>query len=529
MASSFGESPVNMLVVGGADGMGMWLAKRVFAGVPEIGRITLADVKPLLGPGDGRGHNPDGRHAAELALLPTPMDAVLLRDGHEFAKWCGVKTAAAGPGSPLGLRDYELVMLAVPDRQMEFAASSILPRLAPGTTVFDICSSKSMSVAAMLEHAGDGVRVMGLHPLFGPAVADSIGQTFVMVPTDKTDPEAYEWLASLIRSKGAIVEETDAETHDRYMTLVQTLAHYAYLVFGKSLARASQSGYDFKESFRYSTPPYGILVAFTSRIIGGNPSLYSQIQAQPDSEAIRGMFVESARELAERFELGEPEIRQAIEEIVRPFQGSDIARAYSNSVAVVDSVQQSYRELYRRMEEGELTIVNVQDPLSHNNVERLHVGVVTDVDGHSVELAERRAVVEGKWYLAYDDESEAALRLHGVGAAHRSVRIERRNVRRVFSAEETLNWRAANLAHFQRDISVLVDEGVNIDYICSVLARLHDSVVSGQAQEAAGARWLKRYGMANVVLRFTIFGDKDPRQSANELADSLRLFGIRTP
>ena len=241
------------------------------------------------------------------------------------------------------------------------------------------------------------------------------------------------------------------------------------------------------------------------------------------------MFVEAARELAARFELGEPEIRQAIEEIVRPFQGSDIARAYSNSVAVVDSVQQSYRDLYRRMEEGELTIVQVQDPLSHDDAERLHVGVVTDVDGRSVEIAKRQAVVNGKWYLAYDAESESVLRQHGVSAPSRAARIERRNVRRVFSAEETRAWRAANLAHLQRDISVLVDESVNIDYICSVLARLNDSVLSGQAQEAKGARWLRRYGMANVVLRFTIFGDRDPQTCLDEIAESLRLFGIKTP
>ena len=534
MISSDAKTPKDMLVVGGADGMGMWLVKRLFADAPEVRRITLADVKPLLRPGDGRAgegraRNPDGRHAAELARVPKPVDAVRLANGHEFAEWAAVETAAEPPESALALRDYALVMLAVPEDRMEFAASAILPRLAPGATVFDVCSTKSAPVAAMLEHSPRGVGVMGVHPLFGPAVPDAIGQTFVMAPTARTDPAAYEWLASLIRSKGAIVEETDAETHDRYMLLVQTLAHYAYLVFGKTLAKASESGYAFTESLRYSTPPYSVLVAFTSRIIGGNPHLYSQIQAQPESEHVRSMFVEAARELAGRFELGEPEIRQAIEEIVRPFQGSDIARAYSNSVAVVDSVQQSYRDLHRRMEEGELTIVQVRDPFSHDNAERLHVGVVTDVDGRSVEITKRQAVVNGKWYLAYDAESESALRQHGIGAPRSAARIERRNVRRVFGAEETREWRAANLAHLRRDISVLVDEGVDIDYICSVLARINDSVLSGRAQEAQGARWLRRYGMANVVLRFTIYGDRDPQACVRELVESLRLFGIKTP
>ena len=67
----------------------------------------------------------------------------------------------------------------------------------------------------------------------------------------------------------------------------KTLAHYAYLVFGKTLAKASDLGYTFEESLRYSTPPYSILAAFTSRIIGGNPDLYAQIQGQADSDALR--------------------------------------------------------------------------------------------------------------------------------------------------------------------------------------------------------------------------------------------------
>jgi hypothetical protein len=34
-------------VLGGGDGIGLWLAKRLFARIPGMGRITLADVKPI--------------------------------------------------------------------------------------------------------------------------------------------------------------------------------------------------------------------------------------------------------------------------------------------------------------------------------------------------------------------------------------------------------------------------------------------------------------------------------------------------
>ena len=528
MKHSDGTTSKDLLVVGGADGIGMWLVKRVFGSSPEIGRITLADIKPLNASGTERGHNPDANHLAELARVPKPVDAVRLENGYEFAEWAVVETAVTPSEAPLDLEDYGLVMLAVPEDQVENVASAILPRIRAGATVFDVVSTKTRAMAAMLEHAPDGVGVLGTHPLFGPAVPDVIGQTFVMVPTDRTHLDTYDWLAALLRSNGAIVEETDAETHDRYMLLVQTLAHYAYLVFGKTLAKASDLGYTFEESLRYSTPPYSILAAFTSRIIGGNPDLYAQIQGQDGSDALRSMFVEAAEELAGQFAQGGPEILAGIEEVVRPFRGSDVARAYANSIALVDSVQQSYRDLHQRMESRELTIVQVRDPFSYDSTVRLHVGIVTDVDGHSVEITKRQAIVNGKWYLAYDDESESVLKKAGKGARRNMARIERRNIRRVFTPEETRAWRAANLDHHQRDIAVLADEAVDMNHICSVLTRLYDDVLSGEVLEPEGAQWLSGYGMNNVLLRFTIFGDRDPQACVRDLTESLRLFGIRT-
>ena len=76
---------------------------------------------------------------------------------------------------------------------------------------------------------------------------------------------------------------------------------------------------------------------------------------------------------------------------------------------------------------------------------------------------------------------------------------------------------------------MLADESVNMQHVCSVLTRLNDAVLSGEVRIPEGAQWLNRYGMNNILLRFTIFGDRNPQACVRELTESLRLFGIRTP
>jgi ferredoxin-fold anticodon binding domain-containing protein len=98
----------------------------------------------------------------------------------------------------------------------------------------------------------------------------------------------------------------------------------------------------------------------------------------------------------------------------------------------------------------------------------------------------------------------------------------------VLTPEETLAWRSANLQHHQRDIAVLTDESVDIDYLCDVLARITPAVVFSSVHEPSEGAWLMRYGMRNKLLRLTIFGDRDPDACLAEVTRSLHLFGIRT-
>ena len=517
--------------------MGLWLAKRLYARVPGMERITLADVKPLARRGvlqrtEGDGAFPGPQHTAELASLDAPIDAVRLdytRAANGLAAdWMGVPTQAAPPSERLPLEAYRFVVVGVPEEAMEQTCAAVLPHLRPGAHVIDICSTKRTALPAMLRHAPEGVSVLGTHPLFGPAVQDLVGQIMVMTPTPRTDHAFYAWYRDLVRSFGAVVEEVAAENHDQHMLFIQTLAHFAYLVFGRTLAQAGPLGFNLEQSFKVSTPPYGILAAFTARIIGGNPRLYAQIQGQPDADVVRALFLQAAKELAGQFSHGQTQTQAAIQEVIDAYRGAEVAHAYANSRALVDSVQQSYRELHRRKQSGQLTVLQSGDPLNPAEPSVTHVGLVHDVDGESVEMVERVAQAGGKWFIAYDAESEGALRRIGRTLRAKPSRILRHNIRRVLSQEETTEWRRGHLQHHQRDVSVVTDQGVDLAYLCEVLTKINPSVVSGEVVEPAEGAWLRRYGLRNHIIRLIIFGDRDPEACVAQVKASLKQFGVRT-
>ena len=167
-------------------------------------------------------------------------------------------------------------------------------------------------------------------------------------------------------------------------------------------------------------------------------------------------------------------------------------------------------------------------PILIRSAVRLPWASLRHVDGHSVEITKRQAVLRRQVVPCVDGQSRVNTQKGRQGRTSEYCRIERRNIRHVYTPEETREWRAANLDHHLRDIAVLADEAVDVEHICSVLTRLNDNVLSGEALKPEGAQWLTSYGMNNMLLRFTIFGDRDPQACVRELMESLRLFGIRT-
>ncbi len=135
----------------------------------------------------------------------------------------------------------EITFVAVPVGAVPDAARAAL---ADGGVVTDVGSVKS-PVTAALPHS----RFVGGHPMAGSeahGVAGSraemfLGATWVLTPTDVTDPDAQALVHSVVRSLGADVLTLSPEDHDRLVATVSHVPHLtAVTLMGLAAQRAEQ-------------------------------------------------------------------------------------------------------------------------------------------------------------------------------------------------------------------------------------------------------------------------------------------------
>jgi chorismate mutase/prephenate dehydrogenase len=223
------------------------------------------------------------RFATELASRGHRIDVLERDDGRDRA----AAVAAA-----------DVTMIAAPMEQAATITAELAPHVREGSLLCDINSLKQDVCAAMASCPGEAV---GLHPMFGPTVHSLRRQKVVVCPV--RDGANTAWLRSELGQMGMELIESDPETHDRMMSVVQVLVHYATIVMGDALRR---SGLSIEESLRYTSPIYRLELAFVGRLFAQNPDLYAEIEmTNPHGDAAREHFLEAARTLHEVIAAGD--------------------------------------------------------------------------------------------------------------------------------------------------------------------------------------------------------------------------------
>jgi prephenate dehydrogenase len=209
----------------------------------------------------------------------------------------------------------DIVLVSVTIEKTVEVIRQVAPLMRPGSLIMDVTSIKSEPVRAMKAYAPEGVEALGTHPMFGPSMPSMRGQTIILTPVEERTGQWLKEISSLFQSDGAHVEVLGPEEHDRIMAVVQALTHFAYIGIGSTL-KALQ--FDVKNSRRFMSPVYEIMIDFVGRILDQNPELYASIQSNPQAASVRQTFLSQCMRLCEKADSGDMEgfkqmMRQAAE------------------------------------------------------------------------------------------------------------------------------------------------------------------------------------------------------------------------
>ena len=214
------------------------------------------------------------------------------------------------------VQDAEIVIISVPMAQAEAVAADVGPRLKADALLCDINSLKS-GVCGAMSAAFPG-EVLGLHPMFGPSVRSARRQKVVACPVRPGPVGA--WLCAEFGRMGAELIETDPETHDTMMAVIQVLVHFSTIARGDALRRI---GVPIEQSLRFTSPIYRLELAFIGRLFTQNPDLYAEITMRnPQSARVREAFTAAVAHLDSIVGAGDRDgFRAAFEDTSQFFAG----------------------------------------------------------------------------------------------------------------------------------------------------------------------------------------------------------------
>jgi len=393
----------------------------------------------------------------------------------EIAQELGV-TFADDLDTEIGVSD--IVMISVPINITEKTILDIAPKMPAGSLLMDITSIKTGPVEAMIKYAPHNVEILGTHPMFGPSIPDIRGQIVIFTPVERRSGKWLPIIRSLYEDNGAHIEIMDAPEHDKMMSVVQGLTHFAYISIG---AVFSELEFDVARSRRFMSPMYDIMLDLVGRILEQNPYLYAMIQMNPEVAKVHKAYINQCNLLAETVKRKDIEGFVGIMKKAAAHFG-DTESALRRSEKLIGTKIAEHEELVRS--------IASECALKHIYSGIVHIGIIRKVTPRTV-ILER-------------------------GGKKTEFLIE--NVR-LLNEKELNSWKSANLNNVTRDISVFIPAGSDAKVIESVIFGLQ-GIVSAEIIDT-----YKKNNAQSVTYRVTIYGDRDAAIVQESIGKLLKGIG----
>ncbi len=410
--------------------------------------------------------------------------------------------------------ESDIVIVSVPIDVTEETIVEIAPKMKAGSLLMDFTSIKVKPVEAMRKFAPSDVEILGTHPMFGPSIRTIRGQTVILVPVKGRSEKWFPVIRELFEESGAHVEITTAAEHDRLVSVVQGLTHFAYITIGTTIDRLD---FDVKKSRKFVSPVYDIMLDFVGRILGQNPYLYALIQMEnPGVLEVHEAFIRECEELSGLVKAHDEE------GFVRKMKAAsqkygDTAHALRKSDKLINSRIAEYETI--------LNSVGKVCGFSHFYSGKTHVGILEKVGPDEVVLA--KVVSKGT----------------APQIKNKLIKLKLENLR-LLSESELREWRKEKLEHSIRDVSVFIPESANPETILNAInINKHLAVCEisdiykgsngaetrefNKIDEIEAEKEIKEMGRLGVTYRITVFGDCDANSVEAEVITLLCGLGCR--
>ena len=206
---------------------------------------------------------------------------------------------------------YDYVLVSTPLRRTPEILDAVVERHPRRATVVEIASIKSGLAPALREASRRGVRVISIHPMFGPGKSPYEALTFVLA--HQGDPAGEKRsVEMLLRHPYTSVIPMPFAHHDRLMGWLLGLAHLTGILFGAALAR---SGLTADELQACASTTFMRQAATALSILAEDPALYLDIQRlNPHRDEVYAATRDALEEITQRVAEGDlPQFRRTLE------------------------------------------------------------------------------------------------------------------------------------------------------------------------------------------------------------------------
>lgn len=388
---------MKIAIIGGTRGLGMWIASFL----KEKGfQVTITSRDELSG-----------------NAISKKLDVKYSSDNQKVAG------------------ENDIVIISVPIESTESVIKQVAPHMSKGSLLMDVTSVKEKPAILMHEYLAEGAYFLPSHPMFGPRVRSLEGQVIVLTPLQES--EWFETIFKFLEDHKARVLVTTPEKHDEMMSVVQVLTHFAYISISSAIKKLNL---DIKESRKFASPIYNLMLDIISRIVAQNPYLVYSIQTQTDyAYQAREIFMETINELNDMLiNNNQTKFVNAMSSAAKNMD--DIEAALGRSDKVISALNQEISALKES--------INSEVFLRHIYSGKTHYGILKEISPDFLTL------ISGK----------------------KTLKLKIANIE-VLSPSQVQDWKLNNLKQYEYHISVIFPSHCEPQIIASAISNL-EGVVS---------------------------------------------------